>query len=100
MTFAIQPVFSALQADRRASSRCLGLGSAVKDSCASVCAWGRGCAGVRARVHAGVRRVHAGVRRVQEVVWRCVCYFLQGCLPATGVSAIFFFLKGDIKTRH
>lgn len=93
VTFAIQPVFSALQADRRASSRCLGLGSAVKDSCASVCAWGRGCAGVRARVH-------AGVRRVQEVVWRCVCYFLQGCLPATGVSAIFFFLKGDIKTRH
>ena len=83
MTFAIQPVFSELQADRRASSRCLGLGSAVKDSCASVCAWGRGCAGV-----------HVGVRRVREVVWRCVCYFLQGCLPAIGMSAIFFSERG------
>lgn len=29
--FAIQPVFSALQANRRAFSYCLGLGSAVKD---------------------------------------------------------------------
>lgn len=52
----------------------------------------RGCVGVRARVHAGVRRVREGV-------WWCVCYFLQGCLPATGVSAIFFFSERGYKNK-
>lgn len=31
----------------------------------------------------------------------CTDYFLHSCLPAIGVSAIFFFFpKGDIKIRH
>lgn len=95
--FLIQPVFPVLQANRRAFSYCLGLGSAVKDQCGSVCACGHVC--VCAYVCAGVC-----VRLAYQKVYGSACtgYFFQSCLPAIGVSANFwgFFLKGDIKTRH
>lgn len=60
-----------------------------------MCACGHVCACVCARVSAGVC-----MRLAYQKVYGSACtdYFLQSCLPATGVSAnffwFFFFSKG------